>query len=64
MRMLWIGLMAIWLAALAHGGWSLWPHIERMSLTADLIMSLVWLVIGAAAWLVALNFGIRRYWRS
>jgi hypothetical protein len=63
MKTLWVGLMAIWLVALVHGAWLVWPNIERTGLTADLIMSLVWLVIGAAAWLVALNFGIRRYWR-
>ena len=57
MRTLWVGLMAIWLAALVFGAWWVWPHLERMTLSADLIISLVWLVIGAAAWLVALNLG-------
>jgi hypothetical protein len=63
MTMLWLALMAIWLAALAYGAWWVWPHLERMQLTADLVISVVWLVIGAAAWLVALNLGIQRYWR-
>jgi hypothetical protein len=34
-----------------------------MELTGDLIGGLVWLVIGAAAWGVALNLGIQRFWR-
>lgn len=63
MKFLWVTLMVIWLAALLFGGWWVWPHVERMQLSADLIISLVWLVIGAAAWLVALNLGIQRYWR-
>jgi hypothetical protein len=34
-----------------------------MTLTADLVMGAVWLLIGAAAWIVALNLGRQRYWR-
>jgi hypothetical protein len=63
MIVIWVSLMAIWLAALVYGAWWVWPHLERMKLTADLVISLAWLVIGAAAWLVALNLGIQRYWR-
>jgi hypothetical protein len=63
MKVLWVALMAIWLVALVFGGWWIWPLVERLQLTADLIISLVWLVIGGAAWLVALNLGIQRYWR-
>ncbi|MGH7332241.1 MAG: hypothetical protein ACREKS_05715 [Candidatus Rokuibacteriota bacterium] len=61
--MLWVALMAIWLIALLFGAWGVWPHLERMQFTAEVIISLVWLVIGSAAWLVALNLGIQRYWR-
>ena len=32
-------------------------------LTADLIIGVVWLVIGSAAWIMALNLGVQRYWR-
>jgi hypothetical protein len=63
MKVLWIGLMAIWLVALGFGALGVWPHLERMRFSGELIISLVWLVIGGAAWLVALNFGIQRYWR-
>jgi len=34
-----------------------------MALTADLVFSVVWLVVGGAAWLVALNMGRQRSWR-
>jgi hypothetical protein len=34
-----------------------------MAMTTELVVSLVWLIIGAAAWLVALNLGLQRYWR-
>jgi hypothetical protein len=63
MMLIWVSLMAIWLAALVYGAWGIWPQLERMKLTADLAISLAWLLIGAAAWLVALNLGIQRYWR-
>jgi len=39
-----------------------WPHFERMTLSADLVMGAVWLIIGTAAWIVALNLGLQRYW--
>ena len=63
MAIIWLMMMVIWLAALGFGLWWVWPHFERMALTAELILSLVWLIIGAAAWIVALNIGIQRYWR-
>jgi hypothetical protein len=34
-----------------------------MTLTSDLVFSVVWLIIGTAAWLMALNMGYRRFWR-
>ncbi|MBI2469273.1 MAG: hypothetical protein HYV62_15880 [Candidatus Rokubacteria bacterium] len=59
---LWILMMLVWLAGLGFGLWWVWPHFERMELTGDLVMTVIWLVIGAAAWVVALNFGRRRFW--
>jgi hypothetical protein len=53
--------MLVWLGALVTGAWWVWPLVQRGQLTADLVAALVWLVTGAAAWVVALNFGWRRY---
>ena len=64
MRILWVAMMAVWLAGLAGGAWWAWPRPEGPRLTADLVMTVVWLVIGAVAWVVALNLGIARYWRG
>ncbi len=61
MAILWVSMMLIWLAGLLYGLWWIWPLVERMTLSADLVMASVWLIIGAAAWLVALNLGLRRY---
>jgi hypothetical protein len=55
--------MVLWLAGLLYGLWWVWPHFERMALTAELLVSFFWLLTGAVAWLVALNFGRQRYWR-
>jgi hypothetical protein len=41
----------------------LWPHVAQMVFSVDLLVGLGWLIIGAAAWVVALNFGLQRYWR-
>jgi hypothetical protein len=62
MAHLWAALMAIWLLALAFGGWWVWPHVERGMLTGELAGAAVWLVAGGAAWLVALRSGLQRYW--
>ena len=56
-------MMLVWMGGLAFGLWWVWPHIQRLALTTDLVFSLVWLVIGAAAWLVALNLGYQRFLR-
>lgn len=56
-------MMLVWLAGLILGLWWVWPHFERMALTADLVLAVVWLVGGAVAWVAALNFGLERYWR-
>jgi hypothetical protein len=63
MAYVWLLMMAVWLAALGFGLWWIWPHVERMALTRDLIGGLIWLTIGLLAWLFALNLGIRRYFR-
>jgi hypothetical protein len=34
-----------------------------MTVTADLVFALSWLVVGSTAWLVALNLGYQRFWR-
>jgi hypothetical protein len=54
---LWGVLMAIWLGALLFGLWWVWPHLERGELTRDLVLSVLWLVGGGVAWIVALNAG-------
>jgi hypothetical protein len=61
MAILWVSMMLVWLAGLLYGLWWIWPLVERMTLSADLVMASVWLIIGVAAWLVALNLGLRRY---
>lgn len=64
LRLLWALMMAIWLGALGYGLWWVWPHVERGQLTGDLVASVVWIVIGAAAWGVALNTGLRWFRRQ
>lgn len=59
---LWVLMMLVWLAGLGFGLWWVWPHFERMELTGELVGALIWLVIGVAAWVVALNFGRQRFW--
>ena len=58
---LWVLMMLVWLAGLLYGLWWVWPLFERTTLTADLVMAAVWLIVGSAAWLVALSLGLRRY---
>jgi hypothetical protein len=60
---LWLAMMLVWLAALLFGVWWVWPHVERVALTTDLLGALIWLSTGSVAWVVALRFGLRRYWR-
>jgi hypothetical protein len=62
MAILWVSMMLIWLAGLLYGLWWMWPHFERMTLTTDLLMAAMWLIIGAIAWIFALNLGLQRYW--
>ena len=60
---LWVVLMLVWLGGLLSGLWWVWPLFERMALTNDLVVAVIWLIVGAMAWIVALNFGLQRYWR-
>jgi hypothetical protein len=59
----WSIMMIVWLAGLVSGLLWIWPLVQRMELTGDLVIGLMWLIIGTAAWIVALNFGIQRFWR-
>ena len=61
--LLWALMMLAWLDGLVFAVWWVWPHFERMALTGELIMSLIWLSTGIVAWLAAFNLGRQRYWR-
>jgi hypothetical protein len=63
LAIVWVLMMLVWMCGLIFGLWWVWPHIQRLALTADLVIGLVWLIIGAAAWILALNLGLQRYWR-
>ena len=63
LAIVWVLMMLVWMCGLILGLWWVWPHIQRLALTTDLVIGLVWLIIGAAAWIVALNLGLQRYWR-
>jgi hypothetical protein len=56
-------MMALWMGGLILGVRGIWPLLQRPTLTPDLVIPLVWLVIGAAAWVLAFNFGRQRFWR-
>jgi hypothetical protein len=56
-------MMLCWLGGLLFGIWWVWPIIEARQLTGDLVLALAWLIAGGAAWLLALNIGLQRYWR-
>jgi hypothetical protein len=62
MAFVWLVMMLVWLAGMLFGLWWVWPHFERMALTAELFVAVFWLVTGAVAWIVVLNFGRQRYW--
>jgi hypothetical protein len=59
----WGVMMLVWLVALGFGAWRIWPQVARLGLTGELVVWMVWLVTGFAAWLLALRFGLQRYWR-
>jgi hypothetical protein len=58
----WVAMMLVWLGAMLYGLWWVWPHFEKMELTAELGAALFWLATGATAWIVALRMGIARFW--
>ena len=60
---IWHLMMVIWLAGWLFAIWWIWPRIERLELSGELAVALVWLLIGALAWIVAFNMGRQRYWR-
>lgn len=55
--------MVAWMGGLLLGLRGVWPLVQRPALTPELVIPLVWLVIGAAAWVVALQLGLRRFRR-
>ena len=56
-------MMMAWMGGLLLGLRGVWPLLQKPGLTPELVIPLVWLVIGAAAWGVALNFGLQRFRR-
>jgi hypothetical protein len=56
-------MMLLWMGGLILGLRGIWPLLQRPALTPDLVIPLVWLVIGTAAWIVAFNVGRQRFWR-
>jgi len=60
---LWLLLMLAWLGGLLLGLWQAWPLFTAPAPAQDRVAAAMWLVVGAAAWLVALDFGRRRYRR-
>jgi hypothetical protein len=56
-------MMVAWMGGLLLGLRGVWPLLQRPALTAELVIPLAWLTIGAAAWVVALEFGLRRFRR-
>jgi len=60
----WHVLMLVWLGALISGLWWMWPTFAAMTINADFVSGVLWLAIGALAWVVAFNYGRERYWRK
>jgi len=42
--------------------WWVWPRFQALTFSAELVMIVLWLITGTAAWLVALNLGRQRFW--
>jgi hypothetical protein len=61
---LWRAMMLAWLGGLLLGAWQALPLLRDPAAapTQDLLVAVMWLVIGFAAWALALNLGRRRYW--
>ena len=55
--------MLVWMGGLLLGLRGVWPLFQRPLPITDLVIPLVWLVIGTAAWIVALQLGLQRFWR-
>jgi hypothetical protein len=62
LALLWALMMLAWLGGLLLGLRGVWPLLQR-PVTGELVIPMVWLVIGTAAWVVALNFGLQRFRR-
>jgi hypothetical protein len=56
-------MMLAWLGGLILGVRGVWPLLREPTLTPELVIPLVWLTVGTAAWGVALSFGWRRFRR-
>ena len=56
--------MLVWLAFLVRGVWWIWPAIEAMEYSQDLVAGVLWLSMGTLAWVLAFNYGRQRYWQS
>jgi hypothetical protein len=56
-------MMLAWLGGLILGVRGIWPLLREPALTTELVIPLVWLVIGTAAWVFALNVGWQRFRR-
>ena len=63
MAYVWLAMMLVWLGAIVGAVWWIWPHVTAMEPTHELFIGLAWLLTGVAAWVVALRFGVARYWR-
>ena len=63
LALLWALMMLAWLGGLILGVRGIWPLLREAALTPELVIPLVWLTVGATAWVVALNFGLQRFWR-
>lgn len=63
MATLWHALMLAWLGGLLLGAWQALALVRDPAAAAqDLVAAAVWLIIGSAAWALALNLGRQRYW--
>jgi hypothetical protein len=54
--------MLVWLGFLIRGVWWIWPAIEKMEPTQDLLAGVLWLLMGTLAWILAFNYGRQCYW--
>lgn len=59
----WALMMIAWALGLALGAWQAAPLFTGPAPAADRVVAVMWLVIGGAAWLLALNLGRQRFLR-